>query len=87
MVGWLLCIHWLHGNPWPSLQAWGSEPPFSTGLGPAEKVASEEEVVPNGAGKHIFSPSHFWPHQHRPSALMMQVPVPQHLRSSDMRFS
>jgi hypothetical protein len=33
-------------------------------------------------GKHIFSPSHCWPHQHRPSALMMQVPVPQHLGSS-----
>jgi hypothetical protein len=33
-------------------------------------------------GKHIFSPSHCWPHQHTPSALMMQVPVPQHLGSS-----
>jgi hypothetical protein len=34
--------------------------------------------------KHIFSPSQRWPHQHRPSALMMQVPVPQHRGSSDM---
>jgi hypothetical protein len=34
--------------------------------------------------KHIFSPSQRWPHQHTPSALMMQVPVPQHLGSSDM---
>jgi hypothetical protein len=33
-------------------------------------------------GKHIFSPSQRWPHQHVPSALMMQVPVPQHLGSS-----
>jgi hypothetical protein len=33
-------------------------------------------------GKHIFSPSQRWPHQHMPSALMMQVPVPQHLGSS-----
>jgi hypothetical protein len=38
-----------------------------------------------GSGmKHIFSPSQRWPHQHRPSALMMQVPVPQHRGSSDM---
>ena len=34
--------------------------------------------------KHIFSPSQRWPHQHWPSALMMQVPVPQHRGSSDM---
>jgi hypothetical protein len=34
--------------------------------------------------KHIFSPSQRWPHQHTPSALMMQVPVPQHRGSSDM---
>ena len=33
-------------------------------------------------GKHIFSPSHFWPHQHTPSSLMMQVPVPQQRGSS-----
>ena len=33
------------------------------------------------SGKHIFSPSHFWPHQQTPSALMMHVPVPQHLGS------
>ena len=32
--------------------------------------------------KLIFSPSQRWPHQHTPSALMMQVPVPQHLGSS-----
>lgn len=38
-----------------------------------------------GSGmKHIFWPSQLWPHQHRPSALMMQVPVPQHRGSSDM---
>ncbi len=34
--------------------------------------------------KHIFSPSQRCPHQQRPSALMMQVPVPQHRGSSDM---
>ena len=41
----------------------------------------------SGFGKHIFSPSHFWPHQQSPSSLMMQVPVPQHLKSSVMGFS
>jgi hypothetical protein len=39
-------------------------------------------VEASSFGKHIFSPSHCWPHQHTPSALMMQVPVPQHLGSS-----
>jgi hypothetical protein len=38
-------------------------------------------------GKHIFSPSHFCPHQHRPSSLMMHVPVPQHLGSSVIQVS
>jgi hypothetical protein len=40
------------------------------------------DVTASGFGKHIFSPSQRWPHQHVPSALMMQVPVPQHLGSS-----
>lgn len=33
---------------------------------------------------HIFSPSHCWPHQHRPAASMMQVPLPQQRGSSVM---
>ena len=37
------------------------------------------------AGWHIFVPSHCWPHQHRPSASMMQVPVPQQRSSCDIQ--
>jgi hypothetical protein len=83
VVGGLLFIHWVHGDSLRSLQACGSERPFSTAW-VAEDKASEEVGTPTGAGKHIFSPSQRWPHQQRPSALMMQVPVPQHRGSSDM---
>jgi hypothetical protein len=38
------------------------------------------------SGKHIFVPSHRWPHQQNPSALMMQVPVPQQRVSSMVSF-
>jgi hypothetical protein len=37
------------------------------------------------AGRHIFSPSHCWPHQQRPWMSIRQVPVPQH-RGSCMVF-
>jgi hypothetical protein len=37
-------------------------------------------------GIDIFSPSQTCPHQQIPSALMMQVPVPQHLGSSVIFF-
>jgi hypothetical protein len=46
----------------------------------------DEEDAFSFSGKHIFSPSQRCPHQHRPSALMMHVPVPQHRGSSDMRI-
>ena len=36
------------------------------------------------AGKHILVPSHCWPHQQKPSALIRQVPVPQQRISSSM---
>lgn len=35
-------------------------------------------------GAHIFSPSHCWPHQHRPVASIRQVPEPQQRVSSFM---
>jgi len=35
-------------------------------------------------GKHMAWPFHCWPHQQRPSASMMQVPVPQQRSSSCM---
>lgn len=35
----------------------------------------------------MFSPSHFWPHQHTPAALIMQVPLPQQRESSLMVVS
>ena len=38
--------------------------------------------VSNVGKAHFFAIPLLWPHQHRPSALMMQVPVPQHLGSS-----
>ena len=37
-----------------------------------------------GATKHILVPSHCWPHQQCPSALIKQVPVPQQRISSSM---
>jgi len=33
-------------------------------------------------GNFMLVPSHCWPHQQRPSALMMQVPLPQQRSSS-----
>ena len=38
------------------------------------------------SGKHMRVPFHCWPHQQKPSALMMQVPLPQQ-RGSSMIFS
>ena len=38
-------------------------------------------------GKHIFSPSHRCPHQHSPSSLIIQEPVPQQRGSSTILFS
>jgi len=49
--------------------------------------ASPALFVSSASGKHIFCPSHCWPHQHWPSLLMIQVPVPQHLKSSVMSIS
>ena len=40
--------------------------------------------APNGGGWHIVCPFHCWPHQQRPSASMMQVPLPQQRGSSVM---
>ncbi len=40
-----------------------------------------------GSGAHMRSPFHRWPHQHRPSALMMQVPEPQQRVSSMVGLS
>jgi len=37
-------------------------------------------------GMDILMPSHTCPHQQMPCALMMQVPVPQHLGSSVIFF-
>ena len=48
---------------------------------PASGPASTDDA-PAKAGARIFSPSQRWPHQHRPSALIMQVPVPQQRVSS-----
>jgi hypothetical protein len=42
--------------------------------------------VASAPGLHIVLPFHCWPHQHKPSALMMQVPVPQQRSSSSMWF-
>jgi hypothetical protein len=39
-----------------------------------------------GFGIDILMPSHTCPHQQIPCALMMQVPVPQHLGSSVIFF-
>jgi len=39
-----------------------------------------------GFGIDILTPSHTCPHQQIPCALMMQVPVPQHLGSSVIFF-
>ena len=38
-------------------------------------------------GRHMVSPSHCWPHQHKPSALIRQVPVPQQRSSSTISVS
>jgi hypothetical protein len=49
------------------------------------EVAEARKGAETGSDiKHIFSPSQRWPHQQRPSALMMHVPVPQHLGSFDI---
>jgi hypothetical protein len=59
------------------------------GVGAALWLASKDAGAGKSAagavtGKHIFTPSHCWPHQQRPSALIRQWPVPQHLGSSCM---
>jgi hypothetical protein len=52
------------------------------GLGRSSPSSSGFKFSVLGLGMDIFTPSHTCPHQHIPSALMMQVPVPQHLGSS-----
>jgi hypothetical protein len=67
--------------------AWRSCVQSCPALGECGAVSLFERASGCAAGsdmKHIFSPSQRWPHQHTPSTLMMQVPVPQHLGSSDM---
>ena len=52
---------------------------------PSGVLDSWEEAAASGAtfgAKHIFCPSQCWPHQHNPSALIRQVPVPQQRVSS-----
>jgi hypothetical protein len=48
--------------------------------------SSLEALTLSTLGKHMRVPSQLWPHQQKPSALMMQVPVPQQ-RASSMIFS
>jgi hypothetical protein len=56
-----------------------AEPEVSEGASPV--VLSSSALA-----KHIRVPSQLWPHQQKPSALMMQVPLPQQ-RSSSMMIS
>jgi hypothetical protein len=84
VVGGVVGISSVHGVDAQRPQALGSAFVLVAGT-----VADNWPTAPStgaaaASGKHIFSPSHRWPHQHWPSALMMQVPVPQHRRSSDM---
>lgn len=53
----------------------------SGGSGAAAATGAWPSISVRGAW-HIFSPSHCWPHQHRPVASMMQVPLPQQRWSS-----
>ena len=74
---------------WVQSCAWAGGRGTKCGLEEVEEEVEEEakacEGADTGSGiKHIFSPSQRWPHQQRPSALMMHVPVPQHLGSFDM---
>ena len=54
--------------------------------GAASATAAWPSIGVRGAW-HIFSPSHCWPHQHRPAASMMQVPLPQQRGSSVIQNS
>jgi hypothetical protein len=50
--------------------------------GLSDSLVDEPCKSPNGSGPTNLSPIHFCPHQHNPSALIKQVPVPQQRWSS-----
>eukprot|EP01041_Mallomonas_annulata_P015868 gene15869-33454_t len=67
-------------GPEPVLVTAGRPGPRHSPGGSVSGVGSEAAV--GGGAKHMRSPSQIWPHQHWPSSLMMQVPVPQQRGSS-----
>ena len=54
----------------------------SAGVSSPASACASTDGASGKPGAHIFSPSHRWPHQQMPSALIMQVPVPQQRVSS-----
>jgi hypothetical protein len=54
---------------------------------PCEPSPSPAAAGRKGSGAHMRTPFQRWPHQHKPSALMMQVPEPQQRVSSMVGLS
>jgi hypothetical protein len=59
---------------------------FTSGAPEVSEALPPVASPATASGKHMRVPFHCWPHQQKPSALMMQVPLPQQ-RGSSMIFS